>query len=70
MTDEERWGDAFENGLYVLDDSSLDGFENRHEMRALIASADISTAEKLAAFKRWENEDGSKAGLLNLQSTP
>jgi len=42
------------------------GFEDAAEMNRLVAQADISTPEKLAAFERWKEEDGTKAGLLAL----
>jgi hypothetical protein len=42
------------------------GFESVQEYHRLVASADLSTAEKLKAFEAWKNEDGSKAGLLKL----
>jgi hypothetical protein len=36
------------------------------ELLRMVARADISTPEKMAAFKRWQNDDGSKAGLAAL----
>lgn len=42
------------------------GFESERELHRLVSSRDLSTPERLAAFKRWQTEDGSKAGLLRL----
>jgi len=42
------------------------GFENENEFHALVAGVHLSTQEKLDAFKKWQNEDGSKEGLLKL----
>ena len=43
------------------------GFADEAEFHHLVANADISSPEKLAAFKLWQYEDGSKEGLLKLQ---
>lgn len=43
------------------------GFESEKEFHHLVASTDTSTPEKYAAFKRWQHDDGSKAGLLKLR---
>lgn len=45
------------------------GFESEKEFHHLVASVDISTPEKSAAFKKWQDEDGSKEGLLKLLPT-
>src|ERR1044071_7653107 len=42
------------------------GFESEEEFHHLVSSADLSSPEKIAAFKRWQTEDGSKEGLLKL----
>lgn len=39
------------------------GFLGLEEFNKLISEVDISTQEKLAKFKDWQNGDGSKAGL-------
>ena len=44
------------------------GFENQEEFSRMVASVDISSMDSLAAFKKWQNEDGTKAGLLALQN--
>ena len=36
------------------------------EMFELIPKIDISTSEKLAAFKSWQNDDGTIEGLRKL----
>lgn len=43
------------------------GFNDITEFNELVARADLSTPEKLAAFKKWRTEDGTKEGLLKLQ---
>lgn len=45
------------------------GFEDVQEFHRLVASADISTHEKFRAFKKWQDLDGSKRGLLALGGT-
>lgn len=45
------------------------GFDNINEFNKLVASADLSSPEKLDAFKLWKEKDGSKEGLLKLQRT-
>ena len=45
------------------------GFADEADFHRLVASADISTPEKMKAFRKWQEEDGSKAGLLALAAT-
>ena len=40
------------------------GFESEEEMHRLIASVELSS--QFAAFLKWRNTDGTKAGLLEL----
>ena len=42
------------------------GFSNVAEMSRLVVMTDISTPEKMHAFREWRAKDGSKIGLLNL----
>ena len=42
------------------------GFESVGEFHRLVATTDISSPEKLEAFKRWQEGDGTKDGLLKL----
>lgn len=35
-------------------------------MTRMVAAVDLSTPEKLQAFQRWRDEDGSKDGLKKL----
>lgn len=49
--------------------AKANGFSSSSEMFRLTATADISTPEKLARFKKWQEEDGTKAGLLSLSDT-
>ena len=43
------------------------GFEDAKEFNRLVASLDLSTGERLQAFKEWQHNDGTKAGLLKLK---
>lgn len=45
----------------------FNGFENEQEFHRLVAAVDISTPEKLARFTRWQEEDGTKEGLVRLE---
>lgn len=45
------------------------GFESEKEFHGLIASFDLSTPKKYSAFKKWQEEDGTKEGLLKLDRT-
>lgn len=45
------------------------GFENVREMMHLVASVNLSKPDRLAAFKQWQDNDGTKAGLLILLAT-
>ena len=75
------WEDMmYVNGWYVflppepkktmtLDEIAKEkGFENEKEFSELVANVDITTPEKLAAFKFWQLRDGSKRGLLELDT--
>ena len=42
------------------------GFDSVQEYHHLVANVDVSTSEKLAAFKTWQIHDGTKEGLLKL----
>jgi len=42
------------------------GFESIKEFNNLVSNANISTPEKVKAFRKWQLEDGTKAGLLKL----
>lgn len=42
------------------------GFESAEEMNRMIARVDLSTTEKAEAFRKWQGEDGTKAGLEKL----
>lgn len=42
------------------------GFESAAEFHGMVAAVDISSAEKMAAFRRWQDSDGTKAGLVAL----
>lgn len=43
------------------------GFDSMDELFKLTADADLSTPDKLVAFKEWQENDGTKRGLLNLK---
>jgi hypothetical protein len=42
------------------------GFADIAEFNRMIAAVDLSTPEKRAAFKSWQDEDGTKTGLVKL----
>ena len=42
------------------------GFESEREFHKLVSSVDLSSSQKIAAFKNWQNEDGTKEGILKL----
>lgn len=44
------------------------GFDDLDEFNRLVASADITTPERFAAFTEWKLKDGTKAGLMKLPS--
>jgi len=46
------------------------GFTDLKEFNRLVVNVDLSTSEKVAAFKKWQMEDGSKEGLLELPQLP
>lgn len=42
------------------------GFESLKEFNEMVANVDLSSMEKITAFKKWQEEDGTKEGLLKL----
>jgi hypothetical protein len=42
------------------------GFDSLKEFNHLVANVDLSTQEKRIAFKKWQEEDGTKEGILKL----
>jgi hypothetical protein len=42
------------------------GFESAQEYNRLIGSLELETPGQLAAFKKWDAEDGTKEGLEKL----
>lgn len=42
------------------------GFECEMEFHELVSSRDIDSSKKLRAFRKWQDEDGSKASLMCL----
>lgn len=42
------------------------GFASQQEFSSMVARARLSTPEERAAFKAWQEEDGTKAGLQKL----
>lgn len=56
--------------METIDDIVLQkGFESLNEFYRLVANTDLSSTNKLASFRRWQNEDGTKEGLLKLAHT-
>ena len=43
------------------------GFDSLNQYNILVFTTDVSTPEKLAAFEKWQEEDGTKEGLLRLR---
>ena len=43
------------------------GFDSLHQYNKLVFTTDVSTPEKLAALEKWQEEDGTKEGLLRLR---
>ena len=48
------------------EDAQSHGFDDAGDFFKMVSGADISTPDKLAAFKIWQESDGSKAGLILL----
>lgn len=42
------------------------GFESEAEFNRMVCAVDLSAPHKIEAFKRWQNGDGTKAGLMEL----
>ena len=42
------------------------GFSDEKDFLSLVSGVDITTTEKITAFKNWQDNDGSKSGLLKL----
>jgi len=45
------------------------GFESEREFHKLVSSVNLSSPQKMAAFKKWKEEDGTKEGILKLDLT-
>ena len=56
------------NKIWIFDEDLVKsfGFDNVSELNKLVATLDISSPKKLALFKKWQEEDGTKDGLLKL----
>jgi hypothetical protein len=46
------------------------GFNDERDMHQTIAATDLTTPERLVAFLKWREGDGTKAGLLALGGSP
>lgn len=42
------------------------GFDSLQEFNHLVANVDLSSFKKIDAFKNWQENDGTKEGLLKL----
>jgi hypothetical protein len=42
------------------------GFESEEDFHSMVSKVDLSTNEKIAAFKKWQYHDGTKMGLYKL----
>lgn len=69
LADEERHVNMA-NGTKVedtMDDvARVNGFENEVDLHRHVVRVDLSTPQKIAAFKTWQHDDGSKDGILKL----
>ena len=45
------------------------GFDSLQDFYKLVSNADISTPEKIKNFNNWQDNDGTKEGLLNLNKS-
>jgi hypothetical protein len=43
------------------------GFKNADELMKMVSSIDLSTPDKIKAYKDWQEKDGTKEGLLKLK---
>lgn len=46
------------------------GFESAAEFHRMVADVDLSSTERIAAFKHWQEHDGTKQGLMCLGESP
>jgi hypothetical protein len=42
------------------------GFDSVADFHSTVAGVDLSTNERFAAFRQWQERDGTKSGLLKL----
>ena len=42
------------------------GFKSEEEFHSMVSKVDLSTNERIAAFKQWQYHDGTKTGLFKL----
>ena len=45
------------------------GFSDAKEFSQMVSDVDMSTDEKISAFKKWQDEDGTKEGILMLMDS-
>lgn len=43
------------------------GFKGARDFHRHISAVDLSTPDKLAAYRKWREEDGTKEGMLKLK---
>lgn len=69
LADEERHV-SMEKGTEIVDNMESAaremGFESEADLHRHVCRVDISTPEKLFAFRMWQHQDGTKAGILKL----
>jgi hypothetical protein len=57
----------------VIEDNIIDqlvkkfGFDSEQDFNSLTSTIDLSTPQKIQAFKKWQNEDCTKSGLLKIK---
>jgi hypothetical protein len=60
-------GDTVEAVLEFTDGALKQlGFESASEFYRMVADVDLTSTERIAVFKRWQEHDGTKQGLMRL----
>ena len=53
--------------IKLNDNTKQKGFKDEEEFCLLIGEADLTTPDKFTAFNNWQENDGTKEGLLKLK---
>jgi len=57
------------DGMNLNDVAVKNGFKNADELLSLIFTIDLTNPDKLKAYKDWQENDGTKEGLMKLKET-